>query len=62
VACIQHPHTDCGQNGHLYKRVSKWYVIKMIKDEIDRICSTHGVKGNAYVILLGKHEGKKPLG
>jgi hypothetical protein len=24
-------------------------------------CSIHGVKGNAYRILLGKPEGKRPL-
>jgi hypothetical protein len=34
----------------------------MIKDEMSKICSTHGVKGNAYVILLGKPQGKKSLG
>jgi hypothetical protein len=27
-----------------------------------RICSRHGEKGNAYRILVGKPEGKRPLG
>jgi hypothetical protein len=27
-----------------------------------RTCSTHGVKRNAYRILVGKQEGKRPLG
>jgi hypothetical protein len=31
-------------------------------DEMGRACSTHGEKGNAYRILVGKPEGKRPLG
>jgi hypothetical protein len=27
-----------------------------------RACSTNGAKRNAYVILVGKSEGKRPLG
>jgi transposase len=27
-----------------------------------RACSTNGVKGDAYRILVGKSEGKRPLG
>jgi hypothetical protein len=27
-----------------------------------RACSTHVVKRNAYAILMGKSEGKRPLG
>jgi hypothetical protein len=27
-----------------------------------RACSTHGEKRNAYMILVGKPEGKRPLG
>jgi hypothetical protein len=29
---------------------------------VDRICSTHGHKSNAYRILVEKPEGKRPLG
>jgi hypothetical protein len=29
---------------------------------MDRACSTNGAKRNAYRILLGKPEGKRPLG
>jgi hypothetical protein len=27
-----------------------------------RACSTNGDKGNAYIILVGNPEGKRPLG
>jgi hypothetical protein len=29
---------------------------------MDRACSTNGVNWNAYRILVGKSEGKRPLG
>jgi hypothetical protein len=29
---------------------------------MDRACSTHGEKRNAYRILVGKPEGRRPLG
>jgi hypothetical protein len=31
------------------------------KDEIGRACRTNGKKRNAYRILVGKPEGKRPL-
>jgi hypothetical protein len=31
-------------------------------DEIGRACSTNGKKRNAYRILVGMPEGKRPLG
>jgi hypothetical protein len=31
-------------------------------DEVGRACSTNGEKKNAYRILVGKPEGKRPLG
>jgi hypothetical protein len=33
-----------------------------VEDEMDRACSTNGEKRNAYRILVGKPEGKRPLG
>jgi hypothetical protein len=32
------------------------------EDEMGRACSTNGEKRNAYRILVGKPEGKRPLG
>jgi hypothetical protein len=32
------------------------------EDEMGRACSTNGEKKNAYRILVGKQEGKRPLG
>jgi hypothetical protein len=32
------------------------------EDEMSRACSTNGAKRNAYMFLVGKQEGKKPLG
>jgi hypothetical protein len=32
------------------------------EDEMVRACSTNGEKRNAYRILVGKPEGKRPLG
>jgi hypothetical protein len=32
------------------------------KEEMDRACSTNGVTRNAYRILVGKPERKRPLG
>jgi hypothetical protein len=32
------------------------------EDEMGRACSTNGAKRNAYRILVGKPEGKRPLG
>jgi hypothetical protein len=29
---------------------------------MDRACSTNGEKRNAYMILVGKPEGRRPLG
>jgi hypothetical protein len=29
---------------------------------MDKACSTHGANRNAYRILVGKSEGKRPLG
>jgi hypothetical protein len=38
-------------------------IIRMIKeDEMGRACSTIGAKRNAHRILVGKPEGKRPLG
>jgi hypothetical protein len=38
-------------------------VLKTVKkDEMGGTCSTNGEKRNAYRILVGKPEGKRPLG
>jgi hypothetical protein len=40
-------------------------IIRMTKsrgDEMDGICSKNGVKRNAYRFLVGKPEGRRPLG
>jgi hypothetical protein len=34
----------------------------MMKNEMGWACSTNGEKRNAYKILAGKPEGKRPLG
>jgi hypothetical protein len=36
--------------------------IKVEEDEIGRACILHGEKRNAYRILVGNPEGKRPLG
>jgi hypothetical protein len=35
---------------------------KLQEDEMDRACSTNEAKMNCYRILVGKAEGKRPLG
>jgi hypothetical protein len=32
------------------------------EDEMGRACSTNGEKRNGYMLLVGKPEGKRPLG
>jgi hypothetical protein len=34
----------------------------LIYKEIGRACNTNGEKRNAYSLLVGKPEGKRPLG
>jgi hypothetical protein len=47
-------------------RFGTWNVRRMHRavkeDEMDRVCSTNGEKRNAYKILVGKPEEKRPLG
>jgi hypothetical protein len=38
------------------------HYIYVKEDEMDRACSTNREKRNAYRILVGKPEGKRPLG
>jgi hypothetical protein len=35
---------------------------QVTEDEMGRICSTNGTKRNAYRTLVGKQEGRIPLG
>jgi hypothetical protein len=37
-------------------------IIRPVEDEMSRTCSTNGAKRNANRILVGKLEGKRPLG
>jgi predicted RNA-binding protein YlqC (UPF0109 family) len=34
----------------------------MQEDDMGRVCSKHGEKRKAYRILVGKPDGKRPLG
>jgi hypothetical protein len=36
-------------------------ILQVKEDEMSRACSTNGEKRNAYGILVGKPEGKRPL-
>jgi hypothetical protein len=40
----------------------EYVIMCKIKVEMGRACSTNGDKRNAYWILVGKPEGKRPLG
>jgi hypothetical protein len=50
-------------NEELHNLYSSPSIIRMIKEnEMGRACSTNGTKKNAYSILGGMPEGKRPLG
>jgi hypothetical protein len=44
--------------------VTNWkYIPDQVKEgEMGRACSTNGAKRNAYIVLVGNPERKKPLG
>jgi hypothetical protein len=46
----------------LYSSPSIIRIIKYEEDEMGGPCSTNGEKRNAYRVLVGKPEGKRPLG
>jgi hypothetical protein len=46
----------------LHKLYSSPDMVRMVMYEMDRECSTNGGKKNAYRLLVGKAEGKRPLG
>jgi hypothetical protein len=55
---------DCRKlhNEELHYLYSSPSIIRTVKkDEMGRACSTNGEKRNAYKILVGKPETKKPL-
>jgi hypothetical protein len=49
-------------NKELHNLYSSPSMIRMIKSRRIRACSTNGGKRNAYSILAGKPERKRPLG
>jgi hypothetical protein len=46
----------------LYSSPSIINSVQVKEDEMGRACSTNGGKRNAYRILVGKPEGRRPLG
>jgi hypothetical protein len=42
--------------------VWKWLNNQVAEDEMDGSCSTNGEKRNAYRLLVGNPDGKRPLG
>jgi hypothetical protein len=43
--------------------MTRYYQGDKIKEgEMDRVCNVHGTGSNFYRTLIGKHEGKRPLG
>jgi hypothetical protein len=47
---------------YIYVCVCVCVCVCVKKDEMGRACSTNGEKRSAYRILVGKPEGKRPLG
>jgi hypothetical protein len=51
-------------------RWAAWFVLfakynqndQVEEDEVGGVCGTNGEKKNAYRLLVGKQEGKRPLG
>ena len=42
--------------------LTKYYSVdKIEKNEIGRVCSTYGETREAYTVLMGKPEGRRPL-
>jgi hypothetical protein len=44
------------------KQICFIYILNIVEDEKGGPCSTNGEKRNAYRLLVGKPEGKRPLG
>jgi hypothetical protein len=54
---------DCIMRSFITFSLIKCYQDNQIEEyEMGGACSTHGKIGSVYSILVGKHEGKRPLG
>jgi hypothetical protein len=50
-------------NDELHSLYSSPTTVRVIKeDEVGRTCGTHGGGGGVYRVLVGRPEGKRPLG
>jgi hypothetical protein len=55
-------HNEELQNLYSSPKYNYEYNDQVKENEMGRACSTNGEKRNAYRILVGKREGKRPLG
>jgi hypothetical protein len=56
---------DCCKVLNVYWKIILKFLLenkKVEEDEVGRTCGTNGEKRNVYRLLIGKPEGKRPLG